>query len=260
MYYPINCRFIDVCNDAGSRIAHLGSDMQKKLKVAYTLIEQLYTGAQRIICTASHNKPPPTLIKETLKRLSMLPARFEELKRLAARAGALTALRRAKAWIPDLDSADVGNGYPSMKEDGSDFDNDDLRSLTKEMRPLASKLAEETDPSQYQSIYDADSKRVNVPTYDVQNLIPPISKHTYAPDIEPSTLISDEAVFRALTGQPLTSSHWVERRRMSRRKMIHSLQVRLVKNHDPEAGLASAHCNACDKQLSFWASKRLVIG
>ena len=31
---------------AGSRVAHLGSDMRKKLKAAYTLIEQLYTGAQ----------------------------------------------------------------------------------------------------------------------------------------------------------------------------------------------------------------------
>ena len=126
MYYPISCRFIDVRNDAGTRITHLGSDMQKKLKAAYTLIEQLYTGAQRIICTASHNKLPSTLIKETLERLSMLPARFEELKRSAARAGALTALTRAKAWIPDLDPADVGSGCPSIKEDGSDFDNDDL--------------------------------------------------------------------------------------------------------------------------------------
>ena len=65
----------------------------------------------------------------------------------------------------------------------------------REMRPLASKLAEETDMSHYQSIYYADNKRVNAPTYDVQNLIPPIRKHTYAPDVEPSTLISDEAVF-----------------------------------------------------------------
>src|SRR3954469_14973693 len=99
--YPfMHCRFTNACNDAGTRITHLGSDMQKKLKAAYTLIEQLYTGAQRIICTASHNKPSPTLIKGTLERLSMLPVQFEELKKLAARAGALTALTRAKAWIP----------------------------------------------------------------------------------------------------------------------------------------------------------------
>ena len=82
----MRCRFTDVCNDAGTRISHLGSDVQKKLKAAYTLIELLYTGAQRIICTASHNKPPPTLIKDTLDRLSMMPARIEELKTSAARA------------------------------------------------------------------------------------------------------------------------------------------------------------------------------
>ena len=135
----------------------------------------------------------------------MMPARFEELKRSAARAGALTALTRAKAWIPDLDPADVGNGYPSIKENGPGFHNEDLRALTKEMRPLASKLAEETDLSHYQSIYDANYKRVNAPTYDAPTLIPPIRKHTYAPDVDPSLLISDEAVFRALTGTDWTT-------------------------------------------------------
>ena len=32
------------------------------------------------------------------------------------------------------------------------------------------------------------------------DLIPPTRKHTFAPDIDPSTLIDDEAVFKALTG------------------------------------------------------------
>ena len=129
-----------------------------------------------------------------------MPGRFEELKRSAARAGALSALTRAKAWVLDLDPVDMGNGYPSLKEDGSDFDNDDLRALTREMRLLASKFAKETDLSHYQSVYDADHKRVNAPTYDAPTLIPPIRKHTYAPDDDPSPLISDEAVFKALTG------------------------------------------------------------
>ena len=114
MHFLINRRFTDVFDDTGTRVAHLGSDMRQKLKAAYTLIEQLYTGVQRVICTASHNKPPPTLIKETLERLAMMPARFEELKKSAARAGALTALTRAKAWISDLDPADLGNDYPSI--------------------------------------------------------------------------------------------------------------------------------------------------
>ena len=130
----------------------------------------------------------------------MLPARVEELKRSAARAGALTALTRAKAWVPDLDPEDVGKGYPSLKEDGSEFGNHDLRAINREVRPLACQLAEEADLSYYQASYDDKNKRVVAPTPEAQNRIPPIRKHTYAPDIEPSTLISDEAVFQALTG------------------------------------------------------------
>ena len=79
----------------GTRITHLGSDMWMKLKAAYTLIEQLDSRSHRAICTAAYNKPPPTLIKETNKKLSMLPARLDELKRSATRSGALTALIRA---------------------------------------------------------------------------------------------------------------------------------------------------------------------
>ena len=74
----------------------------------------------------------------------MLPARITELKKAAARSGALTALIRAKAWIPDLEADDIIKGYPGVKEDGSNFNNDDIRKLTKEMRPIASKLAEDT--------------------------------------------------------------------------------------------------------------------
>ena len=94
----------------GTRITHLGSDMRMKLKAAYTLIEQLYSGSQRAICTAAYNKPPPTLIKETIEKLSMLPARLDELKRSAARSGTLTTLIWAKEWIPDLESTDIGHG------------------------------------------------------------------------------------------------------------------------------------------------------
>ena len=104
----------------------------------------------------------------------MLPARGEELKRSAARAGALTALTRAKAWVPDLDPVDVSKGYPSLREDGSDFANDDLRAITREVRPLDCQLAEELDLSHYQANYDVNKKRVTAPTPDAQKLIPPI--------------------------------------------------------------------------------------
>ena len=67
------------------------------------------------------------------------------------------------------------------------------------MRPLASQLAEEANLSTHQSFYDADNRRVDAVVKEVQNLIPPIHKHTYAPDVKPSNLISEEAVFQALT-------------------------------------------------------------
>lgn len=170
-----------------------------KLKAAYTFIEQLYTGAQRVICIASYNKPTPTLIKDTLVKLYMTPAQIEEVKRSTARAGALSALTRAKAWIADLDPADIAKGYPGKQEDESEFDNEAVKALTKEMRPLASQLAEEVDLSVHRSSYDADNKQVDAAVKEAQNLIPPIRKHTYAPDVEPSNLISSEAVFQALT-------------------------------------------------------------
>ena len=135
----------------------------------------------------------------------MLPARVEELKKAAARAGALTALTRAKAWVPDLDPVDVAKGFPSLKEDGSEFGQEDLRAINREVRPLACQLAEEADLSYYQASYDDKNRRIAAPIPEAQNLIPPIRKHTYAPDIEPSTLISDEAVFQALTGIDWTS-------------------------------------------------------
>ena len=87
-----------------------------------------------------------------------------------------------------------------MKEDCSDFNNDDLRRLTKEMRPIASKLADDTDLSHYQPVYDVDQKRYPAPIHDVEDLVPPIRKHTYAPDIDPSPHITEEVVFQALTG------------------------------------------------------------
>ena len=128
--------------------------MQMKLKAAYTLIEQLYTSAQRVISAASYNRPAPTLIKDTLARLSMTPAQIEEVKRSAARAGALLALTRAKAWISDLDPVDIAKGFPDEQADGSAFDNETLKALTKEMHPLSSQLAAEANLTVHWSFYD----------------------------------------------------------------------------------------------------------
>ena len=125
------------------------------------------------------------------------------MKRSAGRAGALLALTRAKSWIADLDSVDIAKGYPDEQENGSAFDNEALKALTKELRLVASQLAEEVNLSSHRSFYDANNHRVDTAVKEVQNLIPPIRKHTYALDVEPSNLISEEVVF-----QVLTRIHW----------------------------------------------------
>ena len=68
------------------------------------------------------------------------------------------------------------------------------------MRPIASKLAEDIDLSHFQPVYDAEGKRQLAEIHEVEELVPPIRKHTYALDINPSSLIHEEAAFQALTG------------------------------------------------------------
>ena len=77
---------------------------------------------------------------------------------------------------------------------------DDYTNIVSEMRPWASKLVEETYISKYHPVYDAENSNVKAPVHQEVDLIPPTHKHTFAPDIDPSSLIDDEAMFRALAG------------------------------------------------------------
>ena len=171
-----------------------------KLKAVYTLVEQLYTGAQRTLATISPANQGPNLLSDVLKIFSILPTRIQEIKRSCARAGVVTALSRAKAWVPELDPADVASGYPSLKEDGTSFDQQDFAACVKAIRPHATVIAEETNLSKYQPAYDAENQKMHTPAYKVMDLIPPIRKHTFAPEIDPSNLIYDEDEFFALRG------------------------------------------------------------
>ena len=108
-------------------------------------------------------------------------------------------LNRAKSWIADLDPVDIAKSYPDEQENGSTFDNEALKALTKEMHPVAIQLAEEVNLTAHRSFYDVNNHRVDTAMTEVQNLIPLIRKHTYAPDVEPSNLINEGAVFHALT-------------------------------------------------------------
>ena len=61
-------------------------------------------------------------------------------------------------------------------------------------------ISTEVDYTKYQAGYDEQNRRIPTAEYDVTSLIPPIRKHTFAPNINPSSLIHEEAVFQALTG------------------------------------------------------------
>ena len=58
-----------------------------KLKAVYTLVEQLYTKSQRAGAIVALSNKVPTLLADVLKRLVVLPQRFNELRPSSARAG-----------------------------------------------------------------------------------------------------------------------------------------------------------------------------
>ena len=55
-----------------------------------------------------------------------------------------------------------------------------------------------------------ENQKLHTPTYKVMDLIPPIRKHNFAPEVDPSELIDDEAEFQALNGIDWSSSTFQE--------------------------------------------------
>ena len=174
-------------------------------------MEQLYTGSQRALAVVALSNEVPTHLADVLRRLAVLPQRFQELRRASARAGAIAALSRAKAWLPELDPADIALGYPSLKEDGTPFDQKDFAACVKDVRPVATLIGNDTDLSKYQPGYDADNQRIPTPHYEAISLIPPPRKHSFAPEVDPVGLIDDEAEFEALSGIDWKSSTFQDR-------------------------------------------------
>ena len=131
------------------RSSNLNQNMLTKLKAVYTLVEQLYTWSQRTIASVALSNEMPPLLAHVLRKLSVLPQRINELRRSAARARAINALSRVKAWLPELDTADIAIGYPSLKEDGTLFEDADFLACVKEIRPVETLIANEVDLTKY---------------------------------------------------------------------------------------------------------------
>ena len=150
-------------------------------------------------------------MQDVLKSLAFLPQRIQDLRRSSSRAGAVAALSRAKAWLLELDPADLALGYPSLKEDGNAFDDHDFHASVKAIRPVATLIRNNTDLSKYVSAYDNNNRKIPNAPYDQINMIPPIRKHTFAPEVDPAGLIDGEAEFEALSGIYWASSTFQEK-------------------------------------------------
>ena len=97
----------------------------------------------------------------------------------------------------------------------------------------------------------------------MESLIPPIRKHTYAPDVEPSDLIHDEAVFQALTGIDWTT---IDFQPLGGEKEDEPTQEDPQPSHQPEAESSSGTrfnlflLLSLKNNHSFGQSECLVIG
>ena len=76
---------------------------------------------------------------------------------------------------------------------------------------MATLIGNDTDLTKYQPGYDAENQRIPTPHYEEISLIPTLRKHTFAPDVDPSGLIDDEAEFEALSGIDWSSSTFQDR-------------------------------------------------
>ncbi|KAI5003145.1 hypothetical protein ZWY2020_030305 [Hordeum vulgare] len=183
----------------GPRAANLQDDCVLMLKAIYTLTEQLYTGSVLAMKAVMGAKEPIISIKKMLGCLSTLPPQIGELTRSAARKGALTMLSRCLAYAPEIKPEEVATGFPQLKDDGSEFAEEDYQRVVKESRLAATQLAASLDLSKYQAAYDNKNKKVNPPTFVTTSLIPRRPKNPFDLEADLSSVLNDEDEFAALS-------------------------------------------------------------
>ncbi|KAI4983549.1 hypothetical protein ZWY2020_025415 [Hordeum vulgare] len=130
---------------------------------------------------------------------NMAHAIFGELTRSAARKGVLTMLSRCLAYAPELKPEEVAAGFPQLKDDGSEFTQDDYERVVKESCSAATQLATSLDLSKYQVAYDDMNKKINLPTFVTTSLTPRRPKNPFDLEADLSTYLNDEDESAALS-------------------------------------------------------------
>ncbi|KAI5015209.1 hypothetical protein ZWY2020_056599 [Hordeum vulgare] len=151
-----------------------------------------------VIITVMGAKEPITSIKKMLGCLSTLPPQIGELTWSAARKGVLTTLSRCLAYAPEINPEEVAAGFPQLKDDGSEFVEEDYQRVVKDSRLAATQLAASLDLSKYQAAYDSKNKKVNPPTFVTTNLTPRRPKNPFDLDADLSSILTDEDDIAAL--------------------------------------------------------------
>lgn len=131
--------------------------------------------------------------------LSTLPPQVDELKRSRARKGALTTLSRCLAYAPELKPEEVATGYPKLKDDESEFTEEDYHRVVKESRSMATQLTSILDLNKYQGAYDDNNKKVTPPSFKVTSLTPRQRKKPFDFEADLSVFLNDEDEFVALS-------------------------------------------------------------
>ncbi|KAI4977728.1 hypothetical protein ZWY2020_014282 [Hordeum vulgare] len=144
-------------------------------------------------------KEPVKSIKKMLSYLSMLHPQIEELKRSTAGKGALNTLSRCLDYALELKPEEVAAGYPELKDDGSEFTEDDYHRVIKESRFAATHLVAGLDLNKYQAAYDDKNKKVTPPLYEITSLAPRRPKNPFDLDVDLSIFLNDEDGFVALS-------------------------------------------------------------
>ncbi|KAI4991863.1 hypothetical protein ZWY2020_040249 [Hordeum vulgare] len=151
-----------------------------------------------------------TIIKKTTKPPSKKKKKKKKSKgKAAAKESSVMGESRAveeQSEDDDYDSEDedvepeeVVAGFPELKDDASQFTEEDYHYCVKDSRSAATQLAASLDLGKYQAAYDESNKKVTPPSYEVTSLTPRRRKNPFHFEVDPSAILSDEDEFVALT-------------------------------------------------------------
>ena len=108
-------------------------------------------------------------------------------------------LSRCLAYAREINPEEVAAGFPRLKDDGSEFAEEDYQRVVKDSRLAATQLCASLDLSKYHAAYDNKNKKGNPPTFVTTSLTPRRPKNPFDLDEDLSSILTDEDEFAALS-------------------------------------------------------------